>query len=213
MCNIVIVGASGLGREVYQWLSDLGEKENIKGFLDPNKSALHNSKINVPILGVEDTYSPESNDVFVIAITDSNIKQKAINVLKTKSANFRSVIHPTALISEHSNVGMGVIIYPYALISCDATVGSYTVVTIGAVIGHDVTVGEYSYIGTNTVLGGWSKVGIGCYIGSNSIITQRSIVEDGSKVSSNVSVFGKIKRGEIVLPTRVQKAKGGILTG
>ena len=31
MRNIVIVGASGLGREVYQWLSDLGEKENIKG--------------------------------------------------------------------------------------------------------------------------------------------------------------------------------------
>jgi UDP-3-O-[3-hydroxymyristoyl] glucosamine N-acyltransferase len=59
---------------------------------------------------------------------------------------------------------------------------------------------------------GWSKVGIGCYIGSNSIITQRSIVEDSSKVSSNVSVFGRIKKGEVVLPTRVKKAKGRILT-
>jgi sugar O-acyltransferase (sialic acid O-acetyltransferase NeuD family) len=206
MRNIVIVGASGLGREVYQWLSDLGEKENVKGFLDPNKSVLHNSKINLPILGREDTYNPEPQDVFVMAITDSNIKQKAINVLKTKNATFRSVIHPTALISEHSNVGMGVIIYPYALISCDATVGSYTVVTIGAVIGHDVTVGEYSYIGTNTVLAGWSRVGIGCYIGSNSVIAQRSTVEDGSKVSSNVTVFGKIKRGEIVMPARNRKA-------
>ena len=79
-------------------------------------------------------------------------------------------------------------------------------------IGHDATVGEFSYIGSNAVLGGWSKVGNGCYIGSNSIIAQRSIVEDGSKVSSNVSVFGKIKKGEIVMPTRVKKVKGGILT-
>jgi len=206
MRNIVIVGASGLGREAYQWLSDLGERENVKGFLDPNKSALHNSRIDLPILGREETYNPEPHEEFVIAITDPGIKQKAINILKTKNANFRSVIHPTAIISEHSDVGTGVIIYPYALISCDAAVGSYTVITIAAVIGHDVTVGEYSYIGTNTVLAGWSSVGIGCYIGSNSVIAQRAIVEDGSKVSSNVTVFGKIKGGEIVMPARNRKA-------
>ena len=212
MSKIIIVGASGLGREVYQWLSDLGEKKNIKGFLDINKSALHDSKIDLPVLGTEYTYNPEPNDVFVVAITDSNIKQKAINVLKTKNASFRSVIHPTALISEHSNVGVGVIIFPHASISTDANVGSYTIINLGAVIGHDATVGDYSFIGTYVNLSGWSKVGIGCYMGSGSFIAQRSIVEDGAKVSSNVSVFGKIKRGEIVLPTRVQKAKGGILT-
>ena len=50
MRNIVIVGASGLGREVYQWLSDIGEKQKIKGFLDPNKSALNNSNIDLPFI-------------------------------------------------------------------------------------------------------------------------------------------------------------------
>ena len=127
MENIVIVGASGTGREVYQWLCDLGEKKKIKGFLDPNKSVLSNSKIDLPILGVEETYNPESNDVFVIALTDSHLKQKTISVLKNKNASFRSVIHPTALISEYSDVGTGVIIFPSALISCDATVGNFTI--------------------------------------------------------------------------------------
>ena len=212
MSNIVIVGASGLGREVYQWLSDLGENQKVKGFLDPNKSALNNSNIDLPIIGVEDTYHPETNDVFIIALTNHKIKQKVIDKLKAKNACFRSVIHPTALISEHSNVGVGVIIFPYASISVDVNVGSYTIINQGASIGHDATVGDYSFIGANTIVAGWSKVGIGCYIGSNSIITQRSIVEDSSKVSSNVSVFGRIKKGEVVLPTRVKKAKGRILT-
>ena len=212
MSKIIIVGASGLGREVYQWLSDLGEKKNIKGFLDINKSALHDSKIDLPVLGTEYTYNPEPNDVFVVAITDSNIKQKAINVLKTKNASFRSVIHPTALISEHSNVGVGGIIFPHASISTDANVGSYTIINLGAVIGHDATVGNYSFIGAYAILTGWSKVGIGCYIGSGSLIAQRCIVEDGAKVSSNVSVFGKIKSGEIVMPIRAKKSKGGMLT-
>ena len=66
MRNILIVGASGLGREVYLWLSDLGEKENIRGFLDPNKSALLNSKIDLPILGTEESYNLESNDEFIV---------------------------------------------------------------------------------------------------------------------------------------------------
>ena len=212
MSKIIIVGASGLGREVYQWLSDLGEKKNIKGFLDINKSALHDSKIDLPVLGTEYTYNPEPNDVFVVAITDSNIKQKAINVLKTKNASFRSVIHPTALISEYCDLGTGVIIYPYVLISTDVSVGCYTIINLGAAMGHDATVGDYSFIGAYAIIAGWSKVGIGCYIGSGSFIAQRSIVEDGAKVSSNVSVFGKIKSGEIVMPIRAKKSKGGMLT-
>ena len=162
MHNIVIVGASGLGREVYQWLSDLGEKENVKGFLDPDNFALLNSKIDLPILGTEESYTPESNDVFVIAITDHKIKQKIITVLKNKNAKFRSVIHPTAIISEYSELGMGVIIYPFSSISCDTTVGSFTVIGLGAVIGHDATVGEYSFLGTNTVLGVRSAIGSEC---------------------------------------------------
>ena len=76
MHNIVIVGASGLGREVYIFLTELGESENIKGFLDPKNDALHNSKIDLPILGTEESYTPESNGVFVIAITDHKISPK-----------------------------------------------------------------------------------------------------------------------------------------
>jgi len=212
MSNIIIVGASGLGREVYQWLSDLGENHKVKGFLDPDKSALDNSAIDIPIIGVEDTYNPETDDVFIIALTNHKLKQKVIGTLNAKNACFRSVIHPTALISEHCNIGLGVIIYPYVSISTDVNVGSHTIINQGASIGHDAIVGDYSFIGANTIVAGWSKVGIGCYIGSNSIITQRSIVEDSSKVSSNVSVFGKIKKGEIVMPTRVKKVRGKILT-
>ena len=213
MRNILIVGASGLGREVYLWLSDLGEKENIRGFLDPNKSALLNSKIDLPILGTEESYNLESNDEFIVAITDFKIKQKVVSILKNKNAKFRSVIHPTAIISEYAIVDTGVIIYPFASISCDAKVGSFTVVNLGAVIAHDVTVGEYSFIGSYTNLGGWSTVGNKCYIGSGAVIAQRSIAESGSKISSNVCVFGKVKTGEIVMPLRNKKVKGGMLTG
>ena len=212
MHNIVIVGASGLGREVYIFLNELGESKNIKGYLDPKKDALHKSKIDLPILGTEESYTPEIDDVFVIAITDYKIKRKVTNVLKNKKAKFRSVIHPTALVSEYSKLGTGVIVYPFSSISTDTTVGNFTIINLGAVIGHDVTVGEYSFIGTNTVLGGWSKIGNECYVGSGSFISQRSIVENKSKVSSNVSVFGKIKTGEIVMPLRNKKIKGGMLT-
>ena len=213
MRKIVIVGASGLGREVYQSLSDLGEREKVKGFLDPDKSLLLNSKIDLPILGTEESYTPESNDEFVVAITDYKIKQKVINILKNKNARFRSVIHPTAIVSEYSELGMGVIIYPFSMISCDTKVGDFTVVNLGAVIGHDVTVGEYSFIGTYTNLGGWSAIGSKCYIGSGAVITQRSKVENSSKVSSNVCVFGKVKTGEIVMPLGSKKVKGGMLIG
>jgi len=54
MKEIIIVGASGFGRELLQWIKDINKIENrwiIKGFIDDNLSALDNYKCDYKVIG------------------------------------------------------------------------------------------------------------------------------------------------------------------
>ena len=54
MKNIIIVGASGLGREVLEWIKDINEvspRWKIKGFIDDNLAALDSLDSEFRIIG------------------------------------------------------------------------------------------------------------------------------------------------------------------
>ena len=86
MKNVIIVGAGGFGREVFHWLQDwIAFDENrrrafqIKGFLGLDDKELDDFDLPVGILGYEETYSFEKNDLFVMAVGQPILKRKIAN--------------------------------------------------------------------------------------------------------------------------------------
>ena len=157
MKNLVIIGARGYGREVYNWTQDCiraGLDIRIKGFLDDNPNALDNFPNYAPILSSVEDYTPDEKDVFICALGDIQYRRKYVVMIQEKGGIFQTIIHPTASISQNVTIGEGCIIGRFAAISCDIHIGNFVSISAHAVLGHDVRVGNFCHIGALSNLSG-----------------------------------------------------------
>ena len=148
MQDIIIIGASGLGREVLQWIKDINKVSltwNVLGFIDDKLDALDGIECDRKVLGTIKDWQPQDNEHFVLAVAKPEWKVNITQKMEHKGARFVSIIHPTALISDFTTIGKGIVVYPYAKINVNSKVGDY-VTLLGSTIGHDAEVGKYTTI-------------------------------------------------------------------
>lgn len=154
MQNLIIIGAGGLGREVYDLAIDTGEY-TVRGFVDANTAA--NPGV-APVLGTPGTYQIQAGDVFICAIGNPQKRREVVRAMKEKAANFATLIHPTAIISPTAIVEEGCIIKPYVTIGSKAHIGAHTVLQPHCTVEHDVQVACFCLIGANSTLQGECKI-------------------------------------------------------
>lgn len=201
--KLIIIGASGLGREVLSWALDtFGKNENweIKGFLDDRKNILDNKGIEYPILGTPSEYELQSEDRFICAIGDSHYRLLYARQLQAKGAQFLTLIHPTAIVGLNSVIGVGSILCPYATVTANAHLGAFVVLNIHAGVGHDSTLGDGCTLSAKCDVNGRCTLGEGVFMGTSSVVIPDRTIGDyvtigaGSVVVRNtpsrVSVMG-----------------------
>lgn len=196
MKNLVIIGAGGCGRELLQIAKDINKIEmkwNIKGFLDYDNTSLLNKICSISIIGNDESYCISDDDDFVCGIGDSVLREKIINKLSKKGANFVNLIHPTALISETSQIGKAVVVYPYSSISDNTIIGEGTLVNSHTSIGHDTIIGDYCTISSHCDITGRCVVGRGVFFGSTSNVVPYTKIGDKSYICAGSTVIGKIR--------------------
>lgn len=150
MQNLIIIGACGLGREVYDLAIDT-RAYTVRGFVDANSSAIPGV---APVLGSPDEYEIQPGDVFICAIGNPAVRRKCVNQLQQRGAHFTTLIHPTAIVSPTAQIAQGCIIKPYVTIGSLAGVGEHTVVQPHTTLEHDVRVGSFCLIGAGSVMQG-----------------------------------------------------------
>lgn len=203
MKHLIIVGARGWGREV-SWHATkclgYGTEFDIKGFLDDKADALDGLGDFPPILGHVETYQPQPDDVFTIALGYPDAKRKYVEILLNKNVEFLNLIHKDAIISPTAKIGKGCIIFGGVSISVNVTVGNFVTFQRYSTIGHDAVIGDYCMFNSFSFMGGYSKIGEGSELSTHSQIIphvsvgKNCMVGAGSvvirKVKDNTSVFG-----------------------
>lgn len=79
MKDIIIVGASGFGREIVQWIEDINAVSpewNILGFIDDNANALDGCKCDYKIIGNIKDWCPKGNELYACALAFPSVKEK-----------------------------------------------------------------------------------------------------------------------------------------
>ena len=205
MNKVVIVGAGGLGRELFTWIQNANtypnfEKLDVCGFIDDDLSALDHFNYPVKVISRIDTFLPEKKIKLIVAIGIPKIKKKVINKLENHKSDFLSFIHPGAVLGHNVSLGKGVIVCPGVIVSCDVKLGDFVFMNMNSTVGHDVTVGNFTTIsgkveitssnniGDYVMFGVGSKTIPGLNIGSGSTIGAGSIVI--KNVKSRSTVFG-----------------------
>lgn len=199
--RVILVGAGGFGREVLSWAQDSHEKGNfpkVFGFLDDNPIALNNFDYNIDFLGDIDSYQPREKDVFLLGVAIPSIKEKVIRILRSKGANFLTLIHPSAVVARSASIGEGVIVCPFALISADTKIGDYVTINAMSSIGHDTVIGNFSTLSGHVDVTGQVVVGDAVFFGTGAKIIPRIKIGSKAKIGAGCTVMRSVAPGVTV---------------
>lgn len=190
-----------MGKEIYYTARHslgYGTEFEVKGFLDfPNPD--WDTSIYPPILGIEDEYDIQPNDVFTCSIGDVHLKRKVCEKMKARGAKFQTLIFDNVQIRENVKIGEGCVIDSYAHIGSDAIIGENCLIQAFSCVAHDCIIGDYSRIDVRSLLVGGVVVGNNVTVHTNAVVSHKVVLEDDSTVAALSFVIKKVKAGTTVM--------------
>ena len=196
MQDIIIVGASGFGREVLALIESINETKptwNVLGFIDDNLNALNGFNIPYKVLGTIKDWQPSDDEQYVLAIAAPRTKEKLVSNLKAKGACFATIIPPTTSIGERTQIGEGVVMFGQVGISVDVTIGSFVFFNTLDGIGHDTVIGDYCTFGPKVCISGGTKMGKCVNVGALASTFPGIEIGDYATIGMNSCAIRKVK--------------------
>lgn len=200
MMNVVIFGAGGLGREIYDTLLSINSytpRFNVLGYIDDAVQA--GSIINgIPILGNSSALEKIKDEVGIILGMAAPEIRKNLHLKYRENYKFPNIIHPTATVSTFSELGDAVLIQANCMIAANAKIGNGVMMNAHSGVGHDAHVEDYcsimSYcdLAGNVFLGEMSFVGTGAKVIPSTVVAAGSYLCAGAVVFKDVVVKSKL---------------------
>ncbi|MCL2227335.1 MAG: acetyltransferase [Oscillospiraceae bacterium] len=195
--DLVLVGASGFGREVLWQLSQSSyckNRYNIIGFVDdaPN---LQGKEINgAPVLGDTLWLLGAKKSVCAVICVGNSISRKAIyDRLKSNLLiEFPTVFAEDVRYSEFVEFGQGCIICLSSILTTNITLGDFVVVNWDCTIGHDCKLDDFTTlypsvnVSGNVCIGSCCEIGTGTNIIQGKTIGYNAIIGAGSVVVRDI---------------------------
>ena len=193
--NLVIIGASGLAREVYDLAHVCyGHLPNfkVKGFLSDGPSNIDQMGYP-PVLNTVDGYKIENDDVFFCAIGKVSDRKKTSEIILKKGGKFINLIHPTAIISPSAKIGIGVAIKAFSSLASDVTIGDFVYLQSSVILGHDVIIESYCQVNSFAFFAGYAHVESMCTVNAGAKLIQNVRVGTGATVGVGSVVLKSVK--------------------
>lgn len=207
MKNLVIIGAGGFAREMYDLANACyADEENfrIKGFLSDGPSAIESMGYPA-VLSKVDEYQIEENDVFFCAIGNLKDRKKTVEIILSKGGVFINLIHPTAIVSPSVKLGVGVGIKSFCVLASDVMIEDFTFLQSSVIMGHDVHIGRFCQVNSFSFFAGYVRVHDLVSVNAGVRIIQNIIIEEESVVGIGSVVLRRVKKGTTVFGNPAKK--------
>lgn len=198
MKDLIIIGAGGMGRQVYlfaQSCKGFGKEYTIKGFLDDDPHAMDGFDDYPPLLGSVNGYQIQPNDIFFNSIGDVVSKKRCISKILERGGDFITLIHPTVGISQGTKIGKGCMISSRVGIGTETEIGDFCLIQDNAIIGHDVHVGNFCRVDCNVVLIAGVKLDDGVCVHTSSVVNHNVHIGENAVVGALSFVIRNVKPG------------------
>ncbi|MCK2199736.1 acetyltransferase [Corynebacterium callunae] len=204
--RIVVVGASGFGRETLDVIEasiESGKKLEIVGVLDDAPSQLNLERLknrSIPYLGKIDDWLLDSDReiAFVVGIGSPIIRQKIAE--KFEAAGFQSVslVHPRAVIGSETRIAKGAVICAGVVISTNVVLEEYVHVNANVTVGHDSVLEAFVSLNPGAIISGEVRVARAVLIGAGALVLQQLTIQEGSTLGAGAVVTKSVPSGVIV---------------
>ena len=211
--KLIIVGASGFGREVAWLVERINRSQTtweLLGFLDDNTNLHHHTINGYPVLGTVNDAIRYPDAFFVCAIGTANVRRKVIHKLLeiNPKAKFGTLVDPSADISRYNQIGEGTIICAHSILTVNIHVGRHVIVNLDCTVGHDVVLEDFVTVYPGANISGDVHVGECCELGTGMQILQGKTVGSHSTVGIGSVVVWDIPEDCVAVgnPARSVKA-------
>lgn len=185
MKDLIIIGASGFGREV-AWLveriNNVNPTWNLLGFIDDNESLTVNSINGYKVLGTTKDIEKYKESSFVCAVGSSKIRKQIIDRLG--GYKFATIIDPSVEMSNLVDIGEGSIICAHTLLTVNIHIGRHVIVNLDCTIGHDAVLEDFVTLYPSVNVSGMTRYGECVELGTGSQIIQGINVGKGTIVGA-----------------------------
>lgn len=128
----------------------------------------------------------------IVAIGNNRIRAAKFELLIKSQAPMISLIHPDAIISRYSSIGVGSVVMAGVVVNADTTIAEGAILNTGCSIDHDCSFGSCVHVSPGARLAGLvsvgdeSWIGIGACVRQSTSIGARVIVGAGAAVVSDL---------------------------
>lgn len=197
MKDLIIIGASGFGREV-AWLAErinaVTPTWRILGFVDDNEAMQGQTVNSYPVLGGCACLKGYPDAELVCAVGSSRTRHAIIRKIETllPDAKFATLIDPRAVYSDTVEIGEGSIICCDTILTVNVKVGRHVILNLDCTVGHDAVLGDFvtgypsANISGNVTVGEDAEIGTGAHVIQGMTIGAHSIVGAGAVVVKDI---------------------------
>ncbi|MFJ8266837.1 acetyltransferase [Peribacillus asahii] len=188
--KLLIIGASGHGKVVADIALKMNKWQSV-AFLDDNENI--KLSMGIEVLGKSSDVLKylEYFDIFV-GIGNNAIRERIQKKLEAEGASIPVLIHPTTVVGEQVEIGVGAVIMAGAIVNCCTKIGKGCIINTGSTIDHDNTIEDYVHISPGVHLAGTVNVGQGSWLGIGSVVSNNVNITSGCKVGAGAVVVRDI---------------------
>jgi sugar O-acyltransferase (sialic acid O-acetyltransferase NeuD family) len=204
--DLVIVGASGQGREVAAAAMAAASKEaswrRVRGFVDDNPALAGKTVGALPVLG---TTARLERAAALLGVGYPEMKARVHRAVAARVESWPSLVHPHASVGERVSMGMGCFIQAGAVLTCDIALEDFVTVNCGATLNHDLRIARFATLSPGAHIGGNVSIGEGAFVGIGACIIQGVNVGAWSVIGAGAAVIEDVPPNAVVagVPARV----------
>jgi sugar O-acyltransferase (sialic acid O-acetyltransferase NeuD family) len=213
MKQLIIVGTGAVAAETTAFIEDLQYSSaynvNIKGYLDIDDVHIAHYEYRNPYLGRVEDYLIKDDEYFIIAIGNNAYRKEYAEKIMHKKGKFINLIHPTCIIANTANIGIGNIIYPFVIIGPEVQMGDFNLLTSRSSLSHDCVVGNTNFFAIASISGHVIIGNENNFYTHSSVIPQinignRNLIQAGMVVDKDIgddtTVFHRFKEKILTIP-------------
>lgn len=210
---LVVIGAGGNALVIVELLRAAGRTAvAVVAKEDTSDGALLGG---VPVIGGDKTFMKRfgPDDVELVnglgSVGDTTPRQRLYERYVTQGYTFATILHPSAVVADEENVGVGSVVMAGAIVQPGAVVGENVLINSGAIVEHGCRIGAHTHVATGAILCGDTVVGEGAHVGAGATTLQGKVIGAGAVVAAGAVVIDNVADKTTVagVPARVKESK------